>query len=69
LRHFSLAEIVTEIQPLGCIMAGDGGSRSWQTADDLSPKQVRQIHHRAERRKNKQWMKHWSAGEDADTSL
>jgi hypothetical protein len=46
-----LAEIVAEIRPLGCVMAGDAG-RSWRERDEeLTPKQKRQIEHRAERRR------------------
>lgn len=54
IRHFGLAEIVAEIRPLGCIMAGDSG-RSWRDREEeLTPKQKRQIQHRAERRRNRQ---------------
>lgn len=54
IRHFGLAEIVAEIRPLGCIMAGDSG-RSWRDKEEeLTPKQKRQIEHRAERRRVKQ---------------
>ena len=49
----ALAQIIAEIQPLGCIMAGDSG-RSWRDREEeLTPKQKRQIEHRAERRKVK----------------
>ncbi len=55
IRHFDLAEIIAEIMPLGCIMAGDGGPQPWLSRKDrLSPKQLRQIEHRATRRKNRQ---------------
>ena len=55
IRYFDLAEIIAEIEPLGCIMAGDGGPRPWSIRKDrLSPKQLRQIEHRANRRKNRQ---------------
>ncbi len=55
IEEFSLAEIVAEITPLGCIMAGDGGPQPWmRRKEQLSPKQVRQIGHRAERRKERQ---------------
>jgi tRNA-splicing ligase RtcB (3'-phosphate/5'-hydroxy nucleic acid ligase) len=48
---FGLAEVIGEIRPLGCIMAGDSG-KSWRDREEeLSPKQLRQIEHRAERRK------------------
>ncbi|WP_193211504.1 RtcB family protein [Luteolibacter marinus] len=54
IREFGLAEIVAEIRPLGCIMAGDTG-RSWRDrGEELTPKQKRQIQHRAERRRVKQ---------------
>ncbi len=57
IRHFGLAEIVAEIRPLGCIMAGDSG-RSWRDREEeLTPKQKRQIEHRAERRRVNQEMK------------
>jgi RNA-splicing ligase RtcB len=53
IEHFALAQIIAEIQPLGCIMAGDSG-RSWRDREDeLTPKQKRQIEHRAECRKVK----------------
>lgn len=55
IRQFGLADIVAEIQPLGCIMAGDAGPRPWQKLkEELTPKQKRQIEHRADRRKSKQ---------------
>lgn len=55
IRQFDLAEIIAEIEPLGCIMAGDGGPQPWLSRKDrLSPKQLRQIEHRANRRKNRQ---------------
>lgn len=63
LRDFALAEIVAEIQPLGCIMAGDAGPRPWAKEDDLTPKQKRQIVHRADRRTLKQSLKTWEEGE------
>lgn len=54
IREFGLAEIIAEIQPLGCIMAGDSG-RSWRDrGEELTPKQKRQIEHRADRRRNRQ---------------
>jgi tRNA-splicing ligase RtcB (3'-phosphate/5'-hydroxy nucleic acid ligase) len=63
LRDFDLAEIVAEIQPLGCIMAGDAGPRPWAREDDLTPKQKRQIVHRADRRTLKQSLKTWDESE------
>ena len=55
IEQFGLAEVVAEIQPLGCIMAGDSGV-SWRKRkeEELTPKQKRQIQHRADRRKNRQ---------------
>ena len=59
IRHFGLAEVVAEIRPLGCIMAGDSG-RSWRDKEEeLTPKQKRQIQHRAERRRVKQDLDGW----------
>jgi RNA-splicing ligase RtcB len=58
IASFGLAEVIGEIQPLGCIMAGDSG-RSWKDRDEeLSPKQIRQIAHRAERRKLRNDLRH-----------
>jgi tRNA-splicing ligase RtcB (3'-phosphate/5'-hydroxy nucleic acid ligase) len=51
---FGLAEIVAEIRPLGCVMAGETRHLWRNDDDDLSPKQIRQIGHRAERRRTKQ---------------
>lgn len=51
---FDLADVIAEIHPLGCIMAGDSG-RSWRDREEeLTPKQKRQIEHRADRRKVRQ---------------
>jgi RNA-splicing ligase RtcB len=56
IQKFGLAEVVAEIQPLGCIMAGDTGPALWKKRkeEELTPKQKRQIQHRAERRRVKQ---------------
>lgn len=64
IRHFGLAEIVAEIRPLGCIMAGSSG-RSWRDREEeLTPKQRRQIEHRAERRRVHQDLREdWRADE------
>ncbi len=43
-----------EIRPLGCIMAGHIDKPWLSRKDKLSPKQLRQIDHRAERRKVRQ---------------
>ncbi|MEM9235657.1 MAG: RtcB family protein, partial [Verrucomicrobiota bacterium] len=51
--HFGLAEVVAEIRPLGCIMAGDV-PKPWLREKELTPKQKRQIEHRKERRKTRQ---------------
>jgi tRNA-splicing ligase RtcB len=63
IEHFQLAEIVAEIQPLGCIMAGDAGPRPWARELELTPKQKRQIVHRADRRKSRQSLLHWDEDE------
>ena len=65
IEEFGLAEIVAEIRPLGCIMAGDMPRIDWKKRrkEMLSPKQKRQIQHRAERRKTKQGLGSW---EDLD---
>ncbi len=56
IAEFGLAEVIAEIRPLGCIMAGHV-EQVWRTRKDvLSPKQLRQIEHRAERRKVKREM-------------
>lgn len=59
IRQFGLADVVAEIQPLGCIMAGDQGPAPWmRRRDELTPKQKRQIEHRADRRKVHQRLRH-----------
>jgi len=64
IARFGLAEIVTQIQPLGCIMAGDMGTPPWlRREEQLTPKQLRQIEHRADRRKTRQRLSH-DRGED-----
>lgn len=54
IAHFRLAEVVEEIRPRGSLMAGR--SKSWKElrAEHLSPKQLRQMEHRKERRRKKQ---------------
>ena len=59
IEQFGLAEVIAEIQPLGCIMAGDAGPRPWEQELELTPKQKRQIEHRADRRKSRQSLMHW----------
>ena len=51
---FGLAEVIAEIRPLGCIMAGHIDKPWLSRKDKLSPKQLRQIEHRADRRKVRQ---------------
>lgn len=51
---FGLADVIAEITPLGCIMAGDSGPQPWRKEKELTPKQLRQIEHRADRRKTRQ---------------
>jgi RNA-splicing ligase RtcB len=53
IAHFGLAEVVAEIRPLGCIMAGDV-PKPWLREKELTPKQKRQIEHRKDRRKTRQ---------------
>ena len=59
IAEFGLADVIAEIAPLGSLMAGDSGTPAWirRKQEDLTPKQRRQIQHRAERRKNRQRMK------------
>jgi tRNA-splicing ligase RtcB (3'-phosphate/5'-hydroxy nucleic acid ligase) len=58
IEHFGLADIVGEVTPLGCIMAGDAGPAPWmRRKEELTPKQKRQIEHRADRRKLRQKMR------------
>lgn len=66
IEQFGLADIAAEITPLGCIMAGDPGPRPWQRRQDiLTPKQKRQMEHRADRRKDRQGLRKWEDnGED-----
>ncbi|MEP4078563.1 RtcB family protein [Haloferula sp.] len=53
IAHFGLAEVVAEIRPLGCIMAGDV-PKPWLREKELTPKQKRQIEHRKDRRQSRQ---------------
>lgn len=66
IRHFALADILAEIQPRGCLMAGDAGPRPWQAERDLTPKQKRQIEHRSDRRKSRQHLNHWEDASDVE---
>ncbi len=54
ISEFGLAEVIAEIRPLGCIMAGHMEKPWLSRKDRLSPKQLRQIDHRAKRRKVRQ---------------
>lgn len=55
---FDLADIVAEIQPLGSIMAGESEIPYWKKKREaLTPKQKRQIGHRADRRNDRQQLK------------
>ena len=54
IKEFGLADVVAEITPLGCIMAGEGATPPWKREKELTPKQKRQIEHRADRRKTRQ---------------
>lgn len=54
ITHFGLAEVIGEINPLGCIMAGDVPKPWLSREKELTPKQKRQIEHRKERRKTRQ---------------
>ncbi len=58
IKSYGLAEVVAKIMPRGCIMAGRA---PLQKEKPLSPKQVRQIQHRKERRKTRQrdWMEEY----------
>ena len=56
IEQFALAEIAAEIHPLGCVMAG--GSKRRDEEEELTPKQRRQIQHRADRRKIRQRLHH-----------
>jgi len=49
-------------------MAGDPGPRPWgrKSEDYLSPKQKRQIQHRATRRKTRQSLLNWKEGDRED---
>jgi hypothetical protein len=67
IARFGLADVVAEIRPLGCVMAGDAGPAPWRNRrDQLTPKQIRQIGHRAERRKTRQRLGHASEAEEED---
>ncbi|HSJ03499.1 MAG TPA: RtcB family protein [Verrucomicrobium sp.] len=55
IQQFGLADVVAEIKPLGSIMAGDSGPPPWiRRKEELTPKQLRAIEHRSDRRKERQ---------------
>jgi len=64
IERFGLAETLAEIEPLGCVMAGDPGPR--RRPEILTPKQKRQLEHRAERRKDRQGLRGKLRGEFGD---
>ena len=66
IEQFELADVVAEVTPLGCIMAGDAGPKIWERKreDCLSPKQIRQIGHRSDRRKTRQKLTDFDLDED-----
>lgn len=67
ITQFGLAAIIAKIEPLGCIMAGDAGPAPWrQRKEELSPKQLRAIEQRAERRKGRQSAKNMDFDDEAD---
>jgi RNA-splicing ligase RtcB len=67
IAQFGLADVLTEVRPLGCIMAGDMGTPPWlRKQEELTPKQIRQIGHRAERRKTRQNLSHLAGEPDED---
>ncbi|RFC47639.1 MAG: hypothetical protein DVB23_001002 [Verrucomicrobia bacterium] len=60
-----MAEILAEIHPLGCIMAGEMGTSPWRLREKpLTPKLLRQIEHRADRRKIRQRLNSGTAESD-----
>ena len=60
IEKYGLATVVAEVQPLGCVMAGHGARRE----EELTPKQLRQQEHRADRRNLKQvGLGDWGDGE------
>ncbi len=65
IERFGLADVIAEIEPLGCIMAGDSGPPPWiRRKQELTPKQLRAIDHRADRRKERTRLKHAADEED-----
>ncbi len=68
ITQFGLADIVAEIEPLGCVMAGDLRGAGGVREKELTPKQKRQIGHRSERRKTRQRFRDWEndSGDELD---
>jgi RNA-splicing ligase RtcB len=67
IEQFGLARVIAEIQPLGSIMAGDAGPPPWmRRKEELSPKQLRAIEHRADRRKTRQSIRGKAGDRDDD---
>jgi RNA-splicing ligase RtcB len=65
IEKFGLADVIAQIEPLGSIMAGDSGPPPWiRRKLELSPKQLRAIEHRADRRKTRQAIKHPGDADD-----
>lgn len=65
IEAFGLADLVAEIEPLGSLMAGDSGPPPWiRRKQELTPKQLRAIEHRADRRKERQRLRD-PLGEDS----
>lgn len=63
IQQFGLADVVAEIEPLGSIMAGDSGPPPWiRRKDELTPKQLRAIEHRSDRRKERQRLRDLDEG-------
>lgn len=55
IERFKLGKICGQIEPLGCLMAGDPGPAPWRKRkQELTPKQLRQQSHRSNRRRQRQ---------------
>jgi tRNA-splicing ligase RtcB (3'-phosphate/5'-hydroxy nucleic acid ligase) len=66
IEQFGLADVIAEIEPLGSLMAGDSGPPPWiKRKQELSPKQLRAIEHRSDRRKTRQSIRHSSDDDEA----
>lgn len=59
IEEFDLATIVAEIKPLGCLMAGGKKRRE---EEELTPKQIRQMSHRKNRRRERQDLRDYYGG-------